>query len=72
MKTISFDMNDDQAQIQVANNPKLHDDEMIQRDEFREAVKKRVREDSSLPFKLTGLRRYNCVFLVSHFQSSAE
>ena len=48
MKTNLFDVNDDQAQIQITINPTLHDhepdDEMIQRDEFREAVKKRVRE----------------------------
>jgi len=55
MKTNLFDVNDDQAQIQITINPTLHDhepdDEMIQKDEFREAVKKRVREDPSLPVK---------------------
>jgi hypothetical protein len=55
LKTNKFDVFDDNASVVVLNGPSSHDhesdDDMIQRDAFREAVKQRVREDPSRPIK---------------------
>jgi hypothetical protein len=55
LKTNKFDIHDDNATVVILNGPSQHDhnsdDEMIQLDAFREAVKQRVREDPSRPIK---------------------
>ena len=56
IKTARFDVCDDEAAVVILNGPSQHDhisddDEMIQGDAFREAVKTNVREDPSMPIK---------------------
>lgn len=55
VKTNVFDVKDDNAAIAIIRRPTAHghgsDDEMIQKEGFREAVKERVREDPSRPIK---------------------
>lgn len=57
VKTNKIDVFDDNAAVVLVNGPSQHDhasdveDEMIQSDAFREAVKTRVRDDPSRPVK---------------------